>query len=273
MKILWKGSISFGLVSIPIRLYGATQEHALGFTLLCKKCHTPITYERRCEHCNKAIAWPDVVKGLKMPDGSYFILTQEKLKELKPKTSDMLTIVEFVPANQIEQVYLKNHFYVAPDKTGEKAFFLFKKALEQTKKVAVGSFIMRDKQHICIITPYEDIMLLTTLNYAYEIRDSAEIHMGKIDQKLNPQELKLALQLMDQLSVKKFNLGQFKDTFAHNLQTAIKKGKRAGRAAQKETKPVATRKKKETALLTNLRSSLRAPSAYSSTVAHARAKK
>jgi DNA end-binding protein Ku len=270
MKIIWKGSISFGLVSIPIRLYGANQEHAIGFTLLCKKCHTPITYERRCEHCDKEIAWADVVKGLKMPDGSYFILAQEKLKELKPKTTDTLTIVEFVPADQIEQVYLKNHFYLAPDKAGQKAYFLFKKALEQTKKVAVGVFIMRDKQHLCIITPQGDMMLLTTLYYAYEIRDSAEIDMGTA--KVDAQELKLALQLIDQLSVKKFNLGQFKDTFAQNLLAAIKKGKRGKRLSKKEAAQPKT-KKKETTLLTRLRSSLRAPSATSATVAYARGKK
>lgn len=272
MKIVWKGSISFGLVSIPIRLYAATQEHAIGFTLLCKKCHTPITYERHCQHCKKEVAWADVVKGLKMPDGSYFILTQEKLKELKPKTTDTITIVEFVPFDQIQLVYLKHHFYLMPDKAGQKAYFLFRKALEQAKRVAVGIFIMRDKQHLCVITPQADMMLLTTLNYAYEIRDSKEIYPGAAaPAKVDTKELKLALDLVDQLSVKKFNLAQFKDTFAQNLQAAIKKGKR-GKLTKKESKEKRIPQKKDTTLLTSLRSSLRKPTANQPAV-YARGKK
>ena len=126
MKSIWKGSISFGLVTIPVRLYSAVKEHAIGFTLLHNKCHTPITYKRWCEHCKKEVPWADVVKGLKQEDGSYAILTQEKLKELKPKTTDSVSIVEFVSANQIETIYLEHHYYLGPEKAGEKSFYFLK---------------------------------------------------------------------------------------------------------------------------------------------------
>ena len=173
MKSIWKGSISFGLVTIPVRLYSAVQEHVLGFKMLHNKCHTPITMKRWCDHCKKEVAWDDIVKGLKLEDGSYFILTQEKLKELKPTTTDAISIVEFVDASQIQAIYLEHHYYLGPEKSGENAFFLFKKALEDSGKVAIGTFVMRDKEYACVINPYSKTLLLTTLNYAYEIRDIA----------------------------------------------------------------------------------------------------
>jgi DNA end-binding protein Ku len=273
MKSIWKGSISFGLVTIRVRLYSAVQEHVIGFKLLCKTCHTPITYERRCEHCNKAVAWSDVVKGLKMEDGSYFILTQEKINELKPKTTETIDVVEFVKSNQIEPIYLEHHYYLGPEKDSQKAFFLFQKALQESGQVAVGTFVMRDKQYTCIINPYSKAMLLSTLYYAYEIRDIDEVpNIDKVPAKIDTAQMKLALQLIEQLAVKKFDLDQFKDTFAQQLKEAIKKGKKTSttRKKKKEEAPVPSRKRKsEDALLTALRASLKAPG-RSAEVAHAR---
>ncbi len=273
MKSIWKGSLTFGLVSIKVRLYSAVQEHAIGFKLLHKKCHEPIIYERWCKHCNKQVDWADIVKGLKLEDGSYFILTQEKLKELKPQTTDTIEIVEFVLASQIDSIYLEHHYYVAPEKGNEKPFYLFKKALEQSHKVAIGTFVMRDKQYTCVINPYSNAMLLTTLNYAYEIKPLSGIaELKEEPKKLNPMELKLALELIDQLTVKKFNLDQFKDTFAQQLKAAIKKGKKE-KVSTKKQRTTAPKKHKEketdTTLLSHLRESLKAPG-RGAQVAHAK---
>lgn len=260
MKSIWKGSISFGLVSIRVRLYSAVREHAIGFKLLHAKCHEPIVYERWCPHCKKKVEWSDIVKGLKLEDGSYFILTQEKLKELKPAKTDSIDIVEFVDASQIQAIYLEHHYYMGPESASEKAFFLFKKALQESGKVAIGTFVMRDKQYACVINPYEQTMLLTTLNYAYEIRPLKEVPFIGAQAKINPAELKLANQLIDKLTVKKFDLSQFKDTFAQQLKEAIKKGKKAKPSKAKKEKEVAIpRKRKEEPLLSHLRASLIAP--------------
>jgi DNA end-binding protein Ku len=261
MKSIWKGNISFGLVTIPVRIYSAVQEHVLGFTLLHDKCRTPISYKRWCDHCKKEIAWNDVVKGLKQEDGSYFILTQEKIKELKPKKTDSLEIVEFVNADQIEPIYLEHHFYLGPEKQGQNSFFLFKKALEQSEKVAIGRFVMRDKEYICVINPYSDTLLLSTLNYSYEIRPLEEVPNLKAPRLLSKSELKLAQQLIAQLTVKTFKLEQFKDTFVQQLKEAIKKGKKQ-KVRGKEKEKSVTKKKKETdtSLTHALRASLVAPS-------------
>ena len=272
MKSIWKGSISFGLVNIKVRLYSAVQEHVIGFKLLCKKCHTPITYERRCSHCNKEVAWTDVVKGLKLEDGSYFILTQDKINELKPKTTQTIEIIEFVDASQIKPIYLEHHYYLGPEKSEDKPFFLFKKALEQSGKVAIGTFVMRDKQYTCAINPYESTMLLSTLNYAYEIRNVEEIPFIEAEPaKMDAGQIKLALQLISQLTTKKFNLNQFKDTFAQQLKEAIKKGKKQRVTKKEKAEPQISKKKKDTdsSLLTALRASLIAPG-RSGSVAHAK---
>jgi len=274
MKSIWKGSISFGLVTIPVRLYSAIQEHVLGFKLLHNKCHTPIRYVRWCDHCKKEVPWNEVVKGLKLEDGSYFILTQEKLRELRPEKGDLLTIVEFVEAGQIEPVYLEQHYYLGPEKEGQNAFFLFKKALEESNKVAIGTFVMRDKEYICVINPYSDTLLLSTLNYAYEIRPIAEVPNLAKQKKLDQSELKLALELINKLTTKKFNLSAFKDTFAQQLKEAIKKGKKEKIRVKKSKKqPVEHKKKvKETSLSSALRASLIAP-ARTGSVAYARGAK
>lgn len=261
MKPIWKGSLSFGLVTIPVRLYSAVQEHAIGFTLLHNKCHTPIFYKRFCEHCKKEVSWADVVKGLQQ-NGSYAILTQEKLKALKPQTTDTISIVEFVSSDQIEPIYLEHHYYLAPEKKGEKSFFLFARALEKSRKVAIGIFVMREKQYVCVINPYENGLLLTTLNYAYEIRSLGQVPNLKDQPKqLSASELKLAQDLIAALSQKKFDITQFKDTFAQQLKAALRSAQKQKVIKKKKEKEIASVKKQkdESSLMTALRASLKAP--------------
>jgi DNA end-binding protein Ku len=264
MKSIWKGSISFGLVSIPVRLYSAIQAHALSFNMLHAKCHTPVQYERWCPHCKKEVEWSQIVKGYKLENGEYVVLTHEKLQQLRPQTSDTISIIEFVATSSIEPIYLEHHFYLGPEKAGEKSFALFKKALQDARKVAIGTFVMRDKEYACMINPYGDAMLLSTLNYSYEIRDVTELpNLGAV-KKLSSAEITLAKQLIDKLTVKKFNLAQFKDTFAEQLKAVLKKSKKEKILASKKitkekSAAIKKKKEKEPSLATALRASLMAP--------------
>ena len=247
-----------------------------GSSLRCEARSQPYLSVRADREITKVTCpagWDPARAGKKYTSivGDYFILTQEKLRALKPEKSDLITIVEFVDASQIEAIYLEHHYYLGPEKEGEKAFFLFKKALQDSGKVAIGTFVMRDKQYACVINPYSDTMLLTTLNYAYEIRDIQEVPNLKAPQKFEAAELKLAKQLIDQLTVKKFNLAQFKDTFAQQLKAAIKKGKKE-KISTKEKEKTKVKKKKEESLITALRASLIAPG-RGGAVAHAKGAK
>jgi DNA end-binding protein Ku len=225
MKISWKGSLYFGLVTIAIELYSAIQHHRLGFKLLHAKCHHPITYHRWCNHCKKEVEWKDIEKGIKLDDGSFFIITQENLKKLKPEKSDIISIIQFIDEHTVDTLLLDEHYYVAPSsKTSSQSFFLFIAALTRMKKVAIGQFVLRDKEHVCVIRPYNNILLLTTLNYAYEIKKIPQV--AKPRHKISSQELKLAEQLIKKLDRKTFDITDFKDTFADKLKRKIKSVKK-----------------------------------------------
>lgn len=261
MKPIWKGDLAFGLVTIRTQLFAATQQHSLGFKLLCAKCHTPISYERVCPRCKKVIPYDQVVKGLKLSDGSYFIITPEKLKTLRPEKTDTIDIKEFVDRSAIKYIYLNAHYFLAPQKASEKSFYLLKKALEETDKVAIGQFVMRDKQYVCIINPYEEVLLLTTLFYEYELRSTAGLPAPK-KETITKKEIDLAKQLIKQLSKKSFNLGIFKDEFAHNLKLAIKKGKKEKIPEKGTVTKRPSAKPIEPGLLEHLRASIKSPSRH-----------
>lgn len=252
MKQIWSGSLSFSLVTIPVKLYSAVKEHILGFKLLCAKCNTPIQYERFCPLCKKAISWDHVVKGLKLPNGKYFIITPEKLKALKPEKMDEIHIKEFVALDSIDIIYFEHHYYLAPAKEGQSSYNLFCTALHDTQKAAVASFVMRDKEYVCAISPYQNGLLLTTLNYAYEIVPTKEIFQVK-HKKASVTELKLAKQLIAQGTVKEFDISVFKDSFAEKLKKAIKEQKHAKPTKKSVRK---TKKPEKESLVSSLRASI-----------------
>lgn len=257
MKTVWKGTLSFGLVNIPIELYSAVQSHSLGFKLLHEKCHTPISYQRWCTHCKQEVQWGEIVKGIKLPDDTYFILTKENLQKLKPEKTDSINVIEFIKSDTVEKIYFDQHYYVTPSKATEKAFFLFIAALKDLSMVAIGQFVMRDKEYVCMIEPYKTGMLLTTLNYEYEIRKLSKFDELEAKPKISSAELKLAEQLINKLESKKFSMERFKDTFAENLKKKIKLASKGEKIPERE-KPVRKRKE-EAPLMEALRASLMTP--------------
>lgn len=276
MKSIWSGTISFGLVQIPVQLFSAIQAYPYGFHVLHDVCNTRLSYERWCPHCKEKVEWQDAVKGLPASDDKYYVFTQEKLEELKPERTDSIDILYFADRHAIPDIYFDAHFYIVPERKGLKPFFLFLEALDQTGLVAIGKFVMRDKEYICAIEPYEEGLLLTTLNYEYEIRPMERIAALKKAPKLEKNELTLAIQLIDKMTKKKFDISKFKDTFIEKLKKALKSKKptktkpskvKRTRAQEKARKP-----KKREDLITTLRTSLQTP-ARERVPAYARAKR
>ncbi len=251
MKIIWQGSLSFGLVSIPIKLYPAIQEHALGFTMLHATCQTPLEYHRWCPKCQKEVVWNDTVKGFKTSKG-FLILSQDMLKKLRPETTETLNIVEFIEADQLNDLYMNHHYYIAPARSGNNGYALFLKALEKLDKIAIGRFIMHDKEYTCAIRPHENYLLLTTLHYSYEIK-ALDVPASPVP-KYNAQELKLAEQLINTLSVKKFDITKFKDTFAQEIKALLKA--KSKKKTAKATAPVKKIARKKPTLSDQLRKSI-----------------
>ena len=236
MRSVWNGTISFGLVSIPVKLYSAVSQKSIGFKMLCKECMTPIRYERHCEGCEGEIAWDDIIKALDLGGGQYLPFTQEELDAIKPEKSDRIEIVEFIEKGAIEPLFYDKFYFAGPVKATERSYFLFQKVLEDSNKVAIGRYVMREKEHVAAIEAFGPGLLLSNLNYAYEIRDIEEIETLKEPPTLKKAELDLARKLVDQLTEKEFDLSQFKDEFAERLEEMMKKKEKIFVEEEKEEK-------------------------------------
>lgn len=243
MKSVWRGSISFGLISIDVELFSAIHKRSgVNFDLLHEKCQTPLNYKRWCQHCDKEVAWEDTVKGLKMEDNSYFLVTPENRARLKEEKTATLALIGGINAANFDELYFDEHYYVVPEKKSEHAYFLLSETLQKLQKYIIGHFIMHQKEYLCVIRSYNHRLLLTTLHYAADIRPFPK-KTEKIPS-ISKQELQLADLLIKRLSSKKIDLTAFKNRFMEKLQILIKEYQRSPRKkSKKKTKISSTRKK------------------------------
>ncbi len=223
MRSVWNGSIAFGLVSIPIKLYSAVSQRSIGFKLLCKDCMTPIRYERHCDGCEGQVEWSDTIKALDLGDGQYLPFSKEELDAIKPEKTDRIEIIEFVKGEEIEPIYYDKFYFCGPAKKTERSYFLLKHVLEDSGQVAIGRFVMREREYVAAIQSYRSGLLLATLNYSYEVRNIEDVETLAEPPELKKQEMELARKLVDQLKQDELNLEEFKDEFAERLQEMIDK--------------------------------------------------
>ena len=253
MKVVWKGSISFGLVNIPVQLYAAVEAQTKGFRLLHKKDKVPIQYKRWCPKHKQEVAWGDIVRGVEMGKNKYVVLEKEELERLKPKSTDAIDIVQIIDSWQIDPIYYDHHYFIGPESENEKAYFLFKQVMEQCAKAALGRFVFHEKEYVCAIESYKQGLLLTTLNYAHEIRNIAHVDYLADAPSLKKEELDLAMQLIEKLEKKEFDITQFQDTYMDELKELIKKKVKGAVIVVKE-KPAKPAKEKN--LIEALKASL-----------------
>jgi len=225
MRAIWSGAIGFGLVNIPVKLYSAVQQSELDLDMLDKKDHANIKFQRVNANTGKVVAWENIVKGYKIDD-RYVVLSDEDFEKASPEKNKLITIEEFVNEKEIDTVYFEVPYYLQPEKSGVKAYALLRDALEKTGKVGLGTFVLRNRESLVIIKPYEDILILNKIRYEQEIRDTDEIKVTGGASK--PGEMKMAIQLIEQLSGK-FNIAKYKDTYSDKLMKLIQakaKGKK-----------------------------------------------
>lgn len=242
MKSVWKGSISFGLVNIPVKLYSATQPRTVSFRYLCKKCHSPLKYQRYCPKCKKDIPWENVVYGFDTGEG-YKIFTQQEIEKLKPEKSDIAEVLNFVDTSEIDLIYFNKSYYIIPDKKKEKSFFLFMEALRSAAKAAVVKIILRTKEYLAVIRPYKNVLLMTTLLYESEIRKLKDFEELKEKPKVSSDELKLANQLIKKYSKKEFDISEHEDKFAEKVKEIVT-GKKSKKEVKEKSKPKPEKLKK-----------------------------
>jgi DNA end-binding protein Ku len=218
MKAIWTGSIGFGLVNIPIKLFSAIQSNNLDLDMLDKKDHANIKFKRVNENTNKEVLWENIVKGY-MLNGKYVILDDKDFAKAAPEKSEHIEIIQFVEEKEIDTVYFETPYYIKPEKSGTRAYSLLKDALIKSAKVGLGSFVMRDREHICIIRAKDDLLILNRLRFPREIRSVEELQLPVAKSK--PAEVKMAISLIEQLT-KPFNPKNFKDEYTDKLLKIIK---------------------------------------------------
>jgi DNA end-binding protein Ku len=232
MKALWTGAIGFGLVNIPVKLYSGSQSSSLDLDLIDKKDHAHIHYQRINEDTGKVIDWKNIVKGYKTNKG-YVVLTDADFAKASPEKTKTVAIDAFIDESEIESVYYEVPYFLEPTKGGERAYVLMRDALKKSKKVGVGSFVLRSKEHLCVIKPYQNILLLEKIRFAEEVRKTTELKIPKSKPKAG--ELNMALKLIDQQSTS-FDIKQYKDTYTAALMKFIKTKAKGGEVKEPKLK-------------------------------------
>jgi len=224
IKSIWNGSISFGLVNIPVRMYSAIQGKGINFKLLEKESLSPIKYYRTCATCDgREIPWSEVVKGIELEDGEYFVISQERLRELRPKRTDTIEITEFIDGEQVDKVFIDKHYYLGPERKGQKTYHLFRGVLQRSAKAALGKFVLRDKEHLCTIEGYGRGLLLTTLNYRDEIREISDVVGTEGEVTLNEKEVDLAEELIERMTGRDNDIGRYENSFENEIRALIER--------------------------------------------------
>ena len=250
-RAIWSGTISFGLVSIPVRLYTATESHDVHFHLLHKRDGVRLQNVRWCPKDEKAVPWDEVVRGFEYAKGNYVPITEEDLDHLPVKTVHTVDISDFVKLEEVDPIYYDKAYYLAPEETGAKAFVLLRQALEQTGRAAVAKVAIRDKESLCLVRPHQDVLTLETMLYANEIRSTKDITFDGVG--VSPKEIQMAVSLIENLS-DSFDPQRYHDEY----QVALKKVIDAKVAGAPLPAPPAERAEKIVDLMEALRASVEA---------------
>ncbi|HSD56318.1 MAG TPA: Ku protein [Candidatus Saccharimonadales bacterium] len=228
MRPLWNGSISFGLVNIPVRIYSGTNPHeGIDLDMLHKDDHAPIRYARICRKDGEEVPWDDIVKGYEYRDGDYVVLTKKELESIDVKKTQTIDILQFVDEHDIDVRYFEKPYYLEVVKGGEKAYALLRAALQKSNKLGLAKFVMHQREHVAVIKPVGRALVLNQLRYPSDLRQPGELHFPT-DKELSEKEVDMALKLVKQ-ETKPFIPEDLRDTYTEELEEMIRdktKGKK-----------------------------------------------
>jgi DNA end-binding protein Ku len=216
-KALWRGAISFGLIYVPIEVHTASRENTLPLHMLDSRDFSPVGYQRINKRTGKEVDWEHIVKGYEYKKGDYVLLTDADFKHANVKASETIEITTFCEATDIPSLYYEKPYYLSATKTGAKVYSLLRQALSATGKVAVGTFVLHQRQHLCVVAPSGSTLMLLTLRFADEILPVSD---KAPDTRVSATELSMAKQLIEQMSGK-FLPEHFKDTYRSDLKHRV----------------------------------------------------
>jgi DNA end-binding protein Ku len=251
-RAIWKGSIAFGLVNIPVELYSAVRDHRPKFRLLHAKDESPVQYERICQEEGKPVAWDDLVKGYEYAKGHFVVLTKEDFKTAALEKTKTVDILDFVDPDEVDERYFETPYYLQSVKGSERAYALLREALRETGKIGVAKMILRDTQHLCAVEAIKDALVLTMMRFSDELADLGEFAFPHAEA-VRPAEMKMAQQLIGSLAAK-WDPDKYTDEYKQNLMRIIR-AKMKGRKPQLKEEEV-PRPAEVVDLMARLRASL-----------------
>ncbi|HPL62228.1 MAG: Ku protein [Syntrophales bacterium] len=219
MRAIWSGSISFGLINIPIRLFTAVRENRPDLDMLHRKDLSPIRYARVCRAEGEEIPYEEIVRGYQYRKGDYVILEEDDFKKADVRKTQTIEIMDFVESKEIDSKLMEKPYYLEPTKESGKAYALLREALKRTNRVGVGRFVLRTREHLVLLKPENGMMILEQIRFADEIVDSSQLSIPG-DEAVSKRELDMAVKLVEQLSAP-FHHDRYQDTYAEELMRII----------------------------------------------------
>ncbi len=239
MRPIWNGSISFGLVNIPVRLYSATNpRQGIDLNMLHKDDHSPIRFARICRKDGEEIPWDDIVKGYEYRDGDYIVLTQKDFDQLDAKKTQTIDILQFVDEPEIDVRYFEKPYYLEVTKGGEKAYALLREALAKSGKVALAKFVMHEREHVAAIKPVGRVLVLNQMRFPTDVREPGSLNLPT-GREVSDKELAMAMKLVKQ-ETKPFIPEDLHDTYTEELEDMIKAKTKGKPAPKHEAAPAET---------------------------------
>jgi len=270
-RAIWKGSISFGLVNIPIALYPATRREELKFRLLRKSDLSPVNYKRVAEKDGKEVAWDQIVKGYEYEKGKYVVLKDEDFERIDLEATQTVDIQDFVDQEEIDPMFFYKPYYLEPQKGGDKAYALLRDALKDSGKVGVAKVVIKTRQYLAGVKPEDGTLVLELMHFADELADPGKLHVPKKTE-VGKREMKMAKSLIDGMS-SKWNPEKYKDDYREALMEVIEEKVEAGGKEIEEKPKKAPKPTKIIDLVSVLQKSLEQTAAKKKTTAKSRRKR
>ena len=225
-RAIWKGSISFGLVNIPIALYPATRREELKFRLLRKSDLSPVNYKRVAEKDGKEVVWDQIVKGYEYEKGKYVVLKDEDFQRVDLEATQTVDIKDFVDQEEIDPMFFYKPYYLEPQKGGDKAYALLRDSLKDTNKVGVAKVVIKTRQYLAGVKPEDGVLVLELMHFADELADPEKLHLPK-KMEVGKREMNMAKSLIDSMA-SKWEPDKYKDDYREALMDVIEEKVEAG---------------------------------------------
>ena len=218
-RSMWKGTLGFGMVSVPVKLYSATEEKSVHFNQLHRDCQTRIQVPKYCPTCDRKVEQAELVKGYPVGDNQFVLMEEADFASLPVKSLKSIDVVAFVEGGQIDPRHYKSSYFVAPDDAGVKAFSLFLQAMGKVNMVGICKLGYREREHLATIRAYGGVILLQTLYYTDELRKADEVTPKMVD--VSEKEMEMAITLLQTLQTPQANLDQYQDEYRETLLKVI----------------------------------------------------